>query len=359
METYFTFPDGGLRYHCPSCRQHCCRGKGFGLGTSELIPLLSKLPSLAPHLKMKSSTSFHAADLTEGCWYLRPDGNCGVEINLGRALKPSTCRLFPFNRIYRVGPVRVVDFNSTLCPLEPADGAGVTWAELEREMAELADNPALEVPAWQPALLDDDWLAIERRTAALHREHADDPDGAARAEGDERTAARAREWGALYGLDADEQARLEWSVAPMVALLVPSLRWNYLFRKDALAYPIAVDRLTRRLRAVTFLAALAARTAGAPPSLRGLTELCHMQSFTLDVLERWDEPVRLVGASFDADVPAPLEPALGALLAGAFRGGKPLGELLQAAAGTLPAPLRSLVVALASTQLETLFPPRV
>src|SRR2546428_7877452 len=120
MEVYFTFPDGGLRYDCAACRQRCCRGAGFAFTAEELVPLIRRAPSLAPHLQLRGGGSFHAVDLTERCWFLDGNGFCDLEVKHGRAAKPSTCRLFPFNRVFRVGEVRVIDVNSVLCPLEPA-----------------------------------------------------------------------------------------------------------------------------------------------------------------------------------------------------------------------------------------------
>ena len=134
METWFTIPDGGLKYDCPSCGQKCCRGRGFALGGGELVQLLRKAPVLAPHLYLRAGGSIGAVDVTDGCWFLDAGGNCDLEVRHGRATKPSTCRLFPFNRVFKVGDVRVVDMNSVLCPLQPAGGDGVRWAELSREI---------------------------------------------------------------------------------------------------------------------------------------------------------------------------------------------------------------------------------
>jgi Fe-S-cluster containining protein len=354
VPTYFTFPDGALRYDCPSCGQHCCRGKGFALGASELVPLLGKVPSLAAQLRVRSGGTFLAANLTDACWFLQTDGNCGIETAHGRALKPSTCRLFPFNRVYRVGPVRVVDFNSQLCPLEEAGGAGVRHAELESELDALAAAHP-EPPAWQPALLPDDWLAVEEQAAAAARAHAADPDGLARAAGADDTATSAAGWARVYGLTADDARALEAAVAPRVALLAPSLRWNFLFRKDAPPYPQGLARVVLRLRALAFLGTQATRVRGAAPSLRGLTELWIMQAPVLDVLERWQEPVQMLATRFDADIPAPLEPALGVMMGAAFRGKKTLGEVVELTAASLPEPQRPLAVALAAAQLHTMF----
>jgi hypothetical protein len=80
------------------------------------------------------------------------------------------------------------------------------------------------------------------------------------------------------------------------------------------------------------------------------------ESALLDVLTHWEEPVAMTQPRFDADVPEALQPALGALLGGAYRGGKTLGDLVKSAAATLEPPLRPLAVALAASQMLTLFP---
>jgi hypothetical protein len=311
---------------------------------------------LAPHLYFRGGSTYGAVDLTDGCWFLREDGNCRIETDFGRSLKPSTCRLFPFNRIFRVRDVRVVDINSVLCPLQLVDGGGVTWTELEREMAELAGSPLLDVPATEPIGLPDDWLSCERRIYDAARAHPDDPDALARASGAPDAAVLAAAWGRVYGVSDEERRRLEGLAAPNVALLAPSLRWNTLFRKDAGDYPTAAERLPRRVRALGFLAAMATRARGTPPSIRGLTELWQMQTRTLDVLTNWNQDVRLAQPTFEGDVSDEFTAAFGVLIGGAFRGGRTLGELLNAAADTVDGALRPLVVPLAAAHWATLFP---
>jgi Fe-S-cluster containining protein len=356
VETYYTFVDGALRYDCPSCGQHCCRGRGWALGANELIPLLRKAPEVAPHLFVRGGETFGAIDFTDGCWFLQKDGNCRVEVEHGRALKPSTCRLFPFNRVYRVGDVRVVDVNTVLCPLQHAPGRGVTWAELDRELEGAAGSPLIDVPASKPLQLPDDWLAIERRVFDACRAHAADLPALTRASGDADTDEIVASWSRTYGVDGAEYARLEAQVAPLVALLVPSLRWNTLFKKDAGNYDHVAPRLPRRIRALGFLGAMALRARGAMPSLRDLTELCQMQLGALEVLSSWREPVQVVRPNFDADIPESMRAPLGVLMAGAFRGGKTLGDLVEAAAATLDPVARPLAVSLAAVQMPTLFP---
>ena len=185
MQTFFTFPDGALRYDCATCRQRCCRGKGFALGADELLPLLARAPTLAPHLHLRAGGTFGANDLAERCWFLKDDGLCAIEVTHGRDAKPSTCRLFPFNRVYRVGEVRVVDVNSLLCPVEAAAGDGARHADLQREIDQLAGSPLIDVPALAPADLGADWLARERAVAAVAAQQPADPEALVVAGGDD------------------------------------------------------------------------------------------------------------------------------------------------------------------------------
>jgi hypothetical protein len=356
VETYFTFADRALRYDCAACRQRCCRGKGFAFGPDELVPLLARAPSLAPHVQLRAGGSFGAIDLTERCWFLASDGMCRIEVDHGRDAKPTTCRLFPFNRVFRLGAVRIVDVNSVLCPVEPADGAGQSHEALLEEMARLEGSPMLDTPPWQPLDLAPDWLERERAIADAAARETRSPDALAAAAGDADAGRHRAAWARVYGVEAAELDALEAQVAPRVALLYSSLRWNALFARGAPAYPQAVRDLPLRLRALTFLAALAARSLGEPPSLRGVTELLRAQTAVLDVLARFDAPVQLAEPKFDADVAPALQGALGALLAGAFRGGRTLGQLVESAASALPREARPLAVALAARQLDTLLP---
>ena len=355
METYFTFADGSLRYDCPSCRQRCCRGKGFALGGEQLVPLVAKLPTLAPLLKLRGG-AWSATNLADGCWFLDDAGWCSIETTHGRALKPSTCRLFPFNRVYRVGDVRVVDVNTVLCPVEAAGGGGVTHAELVREIDELAGSPLIDAATPLPPALDVNWLDVERKASHAAVVHAEDADALAAALGEDDGARLSRAWCVALGGDVNDLSDLERAVAKRAALLVPSLRWNFIFRKDAAPWATSTARLPRRLRALVTLGALASRIRGQAPSLRGLTELWQNQARALDVMARWDETVKLAAPRFDGDAPAHLLPALGALLGAAFRGGRTLGQLVEVAGAALPAEQRTLALSLVAAQLDTLLP---
>lgn len=357
LQTYFTFPDGALRYDCQACGQRCCRGKGFALSEGELTPLLRRAPRLSAFLRLRPGGSFFATDLTDGCFFLAGDGNCSLEVQHGRDAKPSTCRLFPFNRVYRAAAVRVIDFNATLCPLQvAAPGTGVRHAELLAEVAALAQagSPLIDVPLPPPPGLPEDWLAREQEAqAALLTTGGFSALPAAQAEAPAR-------WGRLFGLSAAQTEAALGALAPQVALLSPSLRVGRLFRRGADAYADEARRLPLRLRALALLGALV-KEDGAPPSLRGLCELWQGQAEVLDVLARFPEKVRLATPRFSADAPPLLLPATGALLGAAFRasarGGAPLADLVEAAAATLPeGAQRPLVLSLAATQLAELTP---
>ncbi len=331
--TYFTFPDGALRYDCQTCGQRCCRGRGFAVGGEELVQLLGRVPKLSSYLRLGPGGSAYAVDLTDGCWFLASDGNCQIEVDHGRPAKPSTCKLFPFNRVFTVRGTRVIDVNTTLCPVEVAGGSGVRHQEILDDLAAIGPSPLVDVPAHEPPDLPDDWQTHERAATV------------------EVGGPRWEAWSSLYGAPSD--ARMA-EVLPRVRLLMPSLRFGWIFRRGAMPWPLLQQRLPARASALVLLAA--ASPLPGPPSLRALTELWYEAAFALDVLERWDEPVQLRSTAFESDVPALLQPALGAILGGAFRGGKTLGQLLLDGAAALPAHARPLIIALAAAQRATLLP---
>jgi len=134
---YFTWPDRRFRYQCRGCGA-CCKGHGIGIDVAggQLVQLLARRPALAAFLRRRGDaiTAFNPRDR---CWFLADDGLCRIEVDDGRAAKPASCRLFPFNRIFRLGPYTIVDYNSVICPLHVADDA--LAAALETRLATLPE----------------------------------------------------------------------------------------------------------------------------------------------------------------------------------------------------------------------------
>ncbi|WP_428264432.1 YkgJ family cysteine cluster protein [Haliangium sp.] len=122
---YFTWPDGRFAYDCHGCGA-CCRGLGIGLDAraGQAERLLTLYPGLTPFLRARGAT-WTAFNPRGRCWFLDDDGLCRVEREHGRDTKPASCRLFPFNRVFRLGSWTIVDFNSVICPLRalPAPAA--------------------------------------------------------------------------------------------------------------------------------------------------------------------------------------------------------------------------------------------
>jgi len=75
------------------------------------------------------------------CYFLRAEGLCGVEQEHGRALKPSGCRFFPFQRSLSTEKVAVIGY-SELCPLEVSQGEpfAIRHALVSREFSEVGDG---------------------------------------------------------------------------------------------------------------------------------------------------------------------------------------------------------------------------
>ncbi|MCW5808812.1 MAG: YkgJ family cysteine cluster protein, partial [Deltaproteobacteria bacterium] len=143
---YFTWPDGRFRYTCRGCGA-CCKGHGIGLDVAggQLAQLVARRPEIVPFLRRRGDaiTAFNPRDR---CWFLADDGMCRVEVEEGRAAKPASCRLFPFNRVFRIGAHTVVDYNSVICPLEVVPGGGVAHADVAAEIASVADPTVVGTP---------------------------------------------------------------------------------------------------------------------------------------------------------------------------------------------------------------------
>src|SRR5690606_1652920 len=137
-DTYFTWPDRGLAYECRGCGA-CCKGLGIGLDGSggQVEQLVQLYPDLTGFLRKRGRT-WTAVNPRGRCFFFDDQGLCRIEGDHGRAAKPASCRLFPFNRIFRLGAFTIVDYNSVVCPLQPATD-GVAHADVLAEIATVKD----------------------------------------------------------------------------------------------------------------------------------------------------------------------------------------------------------------------------
>jgi hypothetical protein len=150
LAVYFPFADGALGYHCVECGFQCCKGKGFGATREELVQLTRHYPTLAMFVAPMREPDAPSVDLTNfspRCFFLRDDGNCRVQVEHGRALKPYVCRTFPVNALQRSEQLLVADLN-LLCPVRIAR-PGDTVIRHADAMADLLAS--VEVPAQLPS----------------------------------------------------------------------------------------------------------------------------------------------------------------------------------------------------------------
>ncbi|HEV8323065.1 MAG TPA: YkgJ family cysteine cluster protein [Myxococcota bacterium] len=373
MQLQFTFADGAFRYDCRTCGAKCCKGYGIGLDAAAAVRLTAERPALRAMLRATGGGELVAHNAADGCWFLDREGLCALERGSGRAAKPAACRLFPFNRLFRVGEERVVDVNTLLCPIEDAGGGGVTHDELRAELEALGDTAIwgrAEPPAGRDAA---DALADERLfAAAVARAAADaEPDFAvAAAQADpgagDAVALQAlrRAAAACLGLPPELATAASPATTRVLLLAGPSLRFNALFTRPvadpatvgsgaagvAVGAAALVDpaRVTRALVALDVLLRAARALGGTPPSIRAATELFQARGPLLAVLARatdrlWLDPAS--GAVLTTAAPEALQGPLFALAAQLLQNRSracTLGELLEVVA---PDPLaRALLV---------------
>ena len=335
---YFTWPDRRLTYDCRGCAA-CCKGHGIGIDVAggQLVQLLARRPALAAFLRRRGDaiTAFNPRDR---CWFLDDGGLCRIEVEDGRAAKPASCRLFPFNRVFRLGAFTIVDYNSVICPLRVAqdgDGDGIPHADVAAEIAQIADPAvvATPLPARDPDAEGRAFVAAERAIAAA----------VFAAPGDLAAA-----WSAQAGASDLDRERDATSAAFTAVLgtpwqppspptltaagwLTPSLRFNELYGPRQYApRPRLPPVLARMWLAWLGFAALGEQLAGRPLGLQELTTLWSEQAPLMHAVARWTEapalspgPIELPGAD-----PGGLVRSLAQACLDNRKPRRPLGELV-------------------------------
>lgn len=300
---YFTWPDRRFRYECRGCGA-CCKGHGIGLDVAggQLVQLTSRRPALTAFLRRRGDaiTAFNPRDR---CWFLEDSGLCRVEVEDGREAKPASCRLFPFNRVFRIGSYTVVDFNSVICPLTVGDD-GITHAEVHAEIEGIEDLNVVgtKLAAQHPEAEGRAFVETERSIAAAMFAAPGDlaiawgAQADAAALGSECEAASAA-FGAMFGG--------AWSApsAPTLTAaiwLTPSLRFNELYGPRQYAPRSGMSAVLARMwLAWLGFAALGEQLARRPLGLPELTTLWAEQAPLLHVAARWSEAPSLKAGAVD------------------------------------------------------------
>ncbi len=321
---YFTWPDRRFAYDCRGCAA-CCKGHGIGIDVAggQLVQLLARRPALAAFLRRRGDaiTAFNPRDR---CWFLDDGGLCRIEVEDGRAAKPASCRLFPFNRVFRLGAFTIVDYNSVICPLRVADdGAGIPHADVAAEIAQIADPAvvATPLPARDPDAEGLAFVTAERPIAAAVFAAPGDLAAAWAAQADPSAVdptggfAPRPAGGAgpvptphLASLDREREAAsaaftavlgTPWQPPSLPTLtaagwLTPSLRFNELYGPRQYApRPRMPPVLARMWLAWLGFAALGEQLAGRPLGLQELTTLWSEQAPLMHAVARWTEPPAL------------------------------------------------------------------
>jgi Fe-S-cluster containining protein len=305
---YFTWPDRRFAYECRGCGA-CCKGHGIGIDVAggQLVQLLARRPGLTAFLRRRGDaiTAFNPRDR---CWFLADDGLCRIEVEDGRAAKPASCRLFPFNRVFRIGSYTVVDYNSVICPLHVAD-SGITHREVLDEIASVQDANIVgtQLPARNADEEGRAFVEGERAiaTAVFAAAALDLPTSPS--SDDPATAMLAAAWSA----QADEQALdreceharsafativgSPWRIPSIATLgnacwLTPSMRFNELFGPRQYAPRSAMSPVLARMwLAWLGFAAEGEALAARPLDLQELTTLWSEQAPLMHAVARWSE----------------------------------------------------------------------
>lgn len=362
---YFTWPDRRFRYECRGCGA-CCKGHGIGLDVAggQLEQLIARRPEIVPFLRRRGEaiTAFNPRDR---CWFLDSAGLCRIEAEDGRAAKPASCRLFPFNRVFRLGGYTVVDYNSVICPLAAGDD-GVAHADVLAEIEAIADPSIVgtPLPARDAEREGRELIEAERAIAAAAFAAAEAAEAAAErgragagggGDGGEQ-AALAAAWGAqadaaalpterdVAGAALTAIAGAPWrlpSAATLAAALwlTPSMRFNELYGPRQYAPRSTMPPVLARMwLAWLGFAALGEALAGHPLGLQELTTLWSEQAPLMHAAARWTEapalrpgPVELPGVD-----PGGLVRGLGQAFVDNRKAKRPLAALMERL-GTDPA----------------------
>jgi Fe-S-cluster containining protein len=303
---YLAFPDGVFHYVCRECTMVCCyRSAEFdGSFGKEIQQLVQLYPAMEITAIRRRGDVLTFTTPSGRCYFLNNDHRCDVEIRHGKALKPTACRVFPFNNYHRLGKTFVVGLNF-LCPLRlqvPAAPGQVegTHAQIE---AHLRESPYL-AGSYFDSLKQLSVHPAQKPLAAL-AEEISFRDACSRALGRQsftaalRGASTAPEQLEAFTVWAAERLSLELSLRPatrdhiddLLLALASMLRLNLLFLPaEKRLRVLALSELVLR-RLLTLAGAHPAGPADAATP-KGAMEVLSRLSPALSLLAIADEPAR-------------------------------------------------------------------
>jgi len=299
---YFTWPDGRLRYECRGCGA-CCKGHGIGLDVvgGQLAQLVARRPQVVAFLRRRGDaiTAFNPRDR---CWFLDDGGLCRIEVEDGRAAKPASCRLFPFNRVFRIGTYVVVDYNSVICPLALVADGGVRHADVLAEIETVRDDAVVgtRLPARDAAVEGKAFVESERAIAAelfaaanageLASAWAAQADAAAL---DRERATQDDAFATLLGAGVAWRPPSERTLATAL-VVTPSLRFNELYGPRQYAPRSKMSPVLARMwLAWLGFAALGEELAQRALGMQELTTLWAEQAPLMHAIARWQDAPQL------------------------------------------------------------------
>lgn len=177
---YFAFGSGRLTYDCQSCGAVCCRGHGYFLEDGPPLheQLRRRLLPLFATVAGAPSRGVIVHNAAPGCFFLDGQGRCQIHVESGYERKPETCRLFPFNQLYRLGTYLVVLPHESLCPLQIVESSEGSAKSNHGVLLEAMASQGVYHHIPEVTTTGDfaERIAIERRIVALAEDYRDHRD---------------------------------------------------------------------------------------------------------------------------------------------------------------------------------------